>query len=282
MKFIIPSIVLSLCFTVSLFGQDLTVMSYNIRYNNLGDGHNCWDLRKDELAAQIKRYNPDIFGIQEGLHDQVLFLENYFLDFNYAGVGRDDGKTKGEYSAIFYNKNRFKQVLSKTFWLSPTPSKVSVGWDASMERICTYVILHDKKYGKNVVIFNTHFDHLGEIARLKSAELLIKFVGKIKNKNISVILMGDLNCEPESEPIKIISQKLSNAKTVSDKKNHGPNGTFNDFKQDYGQELQIDYIFVKNFKVDDYQHIGDFRINGLVYSDHFPVLAKISYLESER
>jgi endonuclease/exonuclease/phosphatase family metal-dependent hydrolase len=282
MKFKIPTIVLSLCFTVSLFGQDLTVMSYNIRYNNLGDGHNCWDLRKDELAAQIKRYNPDIFGIQEGLHDQVQFLENYFLDFNYAGVGRDDGKTKGEYSAIFYNKNRFKQVRTKTFWLSPTPSKVSVGWDASMERICTYVILYDKKFGKHLVVFNTHFDHLGEEARLKSAELIIKVIGKIRKDNIPIILMGDLNCEPDSEPIEFISQSLSNANNISQNKNHGPKGTFNDFKQSYTKELQIDYTFVKNFKVDDYQHIGDFRINGLVYSDHFPVIAKISYLESAR
>jgi endonuclease/exonuclease/phosphatase family metal-dependent hydrolase len=282
MKFIIPIIVSSLFFALSSFGQDLTVMSYNIRYNNLDDGLNCWDLRKDELAAQIKKYSPDIFGIQEGLYDQVQFLNNYFIDFSYAGVGRDDGKTKGEYSAIFFNKNRFKQVSTKTFWLSPTPSKVSVGWDASMERICSYVILYDRKFGKHLVIFNTHFDHLGEVARLKSSELIIKVIGKIKKKNIPVVLMGDLNCEPESKPIKLISQSLSNANNISLKKNHGPEGTFNDFKQEYGNELQIDYIFVKNFKVDDYQHIGDFRINGLVYSDHFPVIAKISYLDCER
>lgn len=282
MKFKIPIIVLLLFFAVSSFGQDLTVMSYNIRYNNLGDGQNCWDLRKDELAAQIKKYSPDIFGIQEGLHDQVQFLNNYFTDFSYAGVGRDDGKTKGEYSAIFYNKNRFKQIRSKTFWLSTTPSKISVGWDASMERICTYVILYDKKFGKHLVIFNTHFDHLGEKARLKSSELIIKVIGKIKKNDIPVVLMGDLNCEPDSEPIKIISEKLSNANTISEKKNHGPSGTFNNFQQKYDKELQIDYIFVKNLRVSDYQHIGDYRINGLVYSDHFPVLAKICYVENKR
>lgn len=282
MKLTIPVIALSLLFTGSLYGQDLRVMTYNIRYNNVGDGLNCWDLRKDELAAQIKKYNPDIFGIQEGLHEQVQFLNNYFTDFNYAGIGRDDGKTKGEYSAIFYNKNRFRQVRTKTFWLSPTPSKVSVGWDASMERICTYVILYDKKFGKHLVIFNTHFDHLGEIARLKSAELIIKVIGKIKKNSTPVVLLGDLNCEPDSDPIKIVSKNLSNAKSIAERKNNGSEGTFNNFKQNYGTELQIDYIFVKNFNVDDYQHINEFRINGLVYSDHFPVIAKLSYMDSER
>lgn len=282
MKIKFPIIVLLLFFSFSSFGQDLTVMSYNIRYNNVDDGLNCWDLRKDELAAQIKKYNPDIFGIQEGLYDQVEFLNKYFSAYAYAGVGRDDGKTKGEYSAIFYNKSRFRLVKTKTFWLSPTPTKISIGWDASMERICTYVILHDKKYGKNLVIFNTHFDHLGEIARLKSAELIIKFVGKIKNKNIPVIIMGDLNCVPDSEPIRFISASLSNSCTIAEKKHFGPEGTFNNFMQDYEKELQIDYIFVKNLEVSDYQHIGEFRKNGLVYSDHFPVFVKLCYSNNSR
>ena len=131
------------------------IMTYNIRYDNPNDGENKWYNRKEYLCDQIRYNEVDILGIQEGLHHQVKYLDSVFTDYSYVGIGRDDGKTKGEYSAIFYNNKKFEVVEQSTFWLSKTPNKISVGWDASMERICTYG-LFKKKLQSNNFMFSTH------------------------------------------------------------------------------------------------------------------------------
>ena len=122
------------------FSQTTNLISFNIKYDNTSDTINSWNKRRASLATLIKHYDADIIGIQEGLHRQVDYLNNALDGYTYVGVGRDDGQQKGEYSAIFYNSNKFKVLKTNTFWLSETPEKVSVGWDASMERICTYAL----------------------------------------------------------------------------------------------------------------------------------------------
>ena len=138
------------------FSQTIKVVTYNIRYDNLGDGENRWAIRKDFLANQMKFCEPDVLGIQEGLSHQVNYLDSSLVNYSYVGVGRDDGETKGEYSAIFFNDKRFQLIDNSTFWLSGTPEKPSVGWDAAMERICTYALLKDQQTNGYLYGYSIH------------------------------------------------------------------------------------------------------------------------------
>ena len=150
-------------------------MTYNIRFDNPDDGDNRWDKRKEFLADQIRSQEPDVLGIQEGLLHQVAFLAESLPDYEYVGVGRDDGKKKGE----FYNSRKLRLTDSGTFWLSETPSKVSVGWDAALPRICTWARFLPAAGGKSLVVFNTHFDHKGAKARYESARLILRKIAEI-------------------------------------------------------------------------------------------------------
>ncbi len=224
----------------------IKVMTFNIRFDNPRDGDNAWSVRKDYLVNQVSFYEPDFMGIQEGLISQVKYIENNIDYLDYVGVGRDDGKEKGEYSALFYNKNRYNVLESNTFWLSETPDKVSVGWDASMERICTYALFEDKGTKNKLWVFNTHFDHVGVEARKNSAKLILKQIERFNTKGYPVILTGDFNLTPESEPIQIILEKLNDSKIISKTSPMGPEGTFNNFDIMDKLERRIDYVFVSN------------------------------------
>ncbi|WP_242202161.1 endonuclease/exonuclease/phosphatase family protein [Aestuariivivens insulae] len=261
-----------LCFTVlGLNAQTYKIMTYNIRYDNPNDGENQWSKRKAVLSNQILFYEPDIIGIQEGLHHQVTYLDSMLVNYKYIGVGRDDGKTKGEYSAIFYNANKLKVIQNQTFWLSDTPKNISVGWDASMERICTYALFKDLKTKQHFWVFNTHFDHIGKMARAQSAKLIVKTITDL-NDNNPVILTGDFNLKPESEPIQFLSKAMNDAKTVSIATPFGPEGTYNGFKFEEPVKNRIDYIFTSKNTIE----VKKFAIlsnpkNGKYPSDHLPV-----------
>jgi endonuclease/exonuclease/phosphatase family metal-dependent hydrolase len=155
--------------------QDLKVISYNIRYNNPNDGVNIWDNRKSTVTEFISNEEADFVGMQEVLNSQLTDLMGSLIEYDYVGVGRDDGKNKGEYSPILFDKNKYKVLRSNTFWLSETPNKISVGWDASMERICTYGLFENRNSSKKIWVFNTHFDHVGVLAREKSIELIFQY-----------------------------------------------------------------------------------------------------------
>lgn len=258
--------------------QTIKVMTYNIRYANPGDGENRWSVRKEYLANQIKFYEPDIFGIQEGLKHQVDYLDSGLRSFTYAGIGRDDGKTKGEYSAIYFNINRFDLVDQSTFWLSETPEKPSIGWDAAMERICTYALLRDKETKKHLWIFNTHFDHIGELARENSAKLIIEKINQLNVQNYPVVFMGDLNLEPESKAIKYLSSALNDTKNASEGLVFGPTGTFNGFNWNEQLTRRIDYIFTdkENIKILKYAVLSDSKEQRYP-SDHLPVYVELTF-----
>lgn len=258
--------------------QTYDVMTYNIRYGNAKDGENHWNNRKDFLQAQIAYYKPDIFGIQEALQFQVQYLDSSFVHYNYVGVGRDDGKKKGEYSAIFYNLDKFEILNQSTFWLSETPDKISVGWDASMERICTYALLQDKISKQKFWVFNTHFDHIGVQARINSAQLISNKIKALNSSNLPVVLMGDLNLEPDTEPIQFLSQALNDCYKASLEKPFGPIGTFNGFKFNEPVTKRIDYIFTskENVKVLKYAVLSDSK-DCKYPSDHLPVLVQLQF-----
>ena len=251
-----------------------SLISYNIRYHNDWDIQNSWSLRKNKICQLIEQYDPSIFGIQEGLLSQVSFIDSALIKYDYVGVGRDDGKTKGEFCAIYYDTTRFKIGENSTFWLSETPNVVSVGWDAALERICTYGLFKDKNSGKEFWVFNTHFDHLGVISRKRSSSLILKKINELNTRSLPVILMGDLNSLPASDPIKVLKNSLVDGLQISLENLEGPEGTFNGFDMALAIEKRIDYIFTKNIKVLTYRHIDDRLENNRQISDHLPVMIK--------
>ncbi|OAD42228.1 endonuclease/exonuclease/phosphatase family protein [Polaribacter atrinae] len=268
-------ILLLVCFLFSCTSEKeaYKIMTYNIRYDNPNDGVNRWSNRKDFLSNQIVYNSPDVFGIQEGLEHQVQYLDSILVGYSYVGVGRDDGKTKGEYSAIFYQKEKFNVLNKGTFWLSETPNKISVGWDASMERICTFVLLINKYNNDQFLVFNTHFDHIGNIARVKSAKLIIDKIAEYNTGNLPVLVMGDFNLKPETAPIQLLSNAFNDAKIASESKPFGPIGTFNAFDFNKPVVDRIDYIFTskEQVKVLKYATLSDSK-DGKFPSDHLPVV----------
>lgn len=258
----------------------LNVMTFNIRYNNLNDGINAWIHRKDNAASQVLFHETHILGVQEALHDQILDLTLRLPRYKYVGVGRDDGKTKGEYSAIFYDTTRLKVLESQTFWLSETPSVAgSKSWDAAITRIVTWAKMQDKRTKKTFYVFNTHFDHIGKVARRESAKLLLAQVNKIAGTS-KAIITGDFNAHPDDEPIKVIVEptnplKLIDTKGLSKTGHYGPIGTGNGFTSKENSDQPIDYIFT-NKKITVLQHATLSQTwGGLFSSDHFPVFTRV-------
>ena len=267
---------LSLIFLAVLFSLPATaqvsVMSYNIRYATESDGENAWSQRKGYLAAQVAFYEPDILGVQEALLEQLEFLDEELQQYTWFGEGRDGGK-KGEFSALFYNTEKFEVLDTNTFWLSETPETISKGWDAALNRICTYGLFREKETGKQFYVFNTHFDHLGELARQRSAELIVDKIKTINSENLPVVLMGDLNLEPDSPALAPIFGFLNDSKAAASQVVFGPEGTFNGFKWEEPVSKRIDYVFTspKGIEVLKYAVLSESR-DKKYPSDHFPVL----------
>jgi endonuclease/exonuclease/phosphatase family metal-dependent hydrolase len=259
----------------------LKVMTFNIRYDNPDDGENAWAVRKNYVSEIIKKNNIDILGIQEGLKNQVDYLAKELNDYGRIGIGRDDGKEAGEYSAVFYKKKRFDKLESNTFWLSQTPEKPGLGWDAVCNRIVTWGKFKDKNNGRIFYIFNTHFDHMGMTARKNSAQLIKKRIDSLCSGE-PVIITGDFNSSVNSEPYRIItSQKgenkylFSDSEIISSKKHEGPSATFTGFDLNKPPSELMDFIFVSNgIKVNSHETLSS-KFNNHYPSDHFPVFAEV-------
>jgi endonuclease/exonuclease/phosphatase family metal-dependent hydrolase len=246
-------------------------MTYNIRLDVASDGENAWINRKDFLCSQVLFYAPDVLGVQEARPNQMEDLKESLKGYRVIGLGRE-GDSKGEHSSIFYKAKKLKVENENTFWLSETPEKVSMGWDAAYPRVCTYALFTDLKTSKKVWIFNTHLDHVGKQAQLNGVELILNKIAEVNTKKYPVILMGDFNVEPNNVLIKNISEIMSDTKEVA-ALTFGPNGTFNGFKFNEPTSRRIDYIFISKK-----QHITVSRqavlneSKELKYpSDHFPV-----------
>lgn len=257
----------------------IEVLTYNIRMATPDDAPNTWDKRKENVFSVIRAADPDVFGLQEALHAQVADLEAAFPGYTRIGVGRDDGKNAGEYSPLFFNTKRFSMLASGTFWLSQTPSVAgSRGWDAACNRVVTWVQLKDKKSLAVFLVFCTHFDHMGEAARRNSAKLLLNAVDSLAGFK-PVVVLGDFNAEPDSEPYNLLTDfsdrhHLVDAKLIC-QDNKGPEYTFTGFRVAAQPGKRIDYIFIKN----NVQVLANQVIetnNGEFYpSDHLPVSASL-------
>jgi endonuclease/exonuclease/phosphatase family metal-dependent hydrolase len=256
--------------------QSLKVMTYNIRLNTTSDGVNSWPNRKEKVAMLIKKINPDAFGVQEALHDQMQDLLKALPDYTFVGVGRDDGKEKGEYTAIFYKKTRLKVLKSDSFWLSETPTVPgSKSWDAAITRMVTHAHFQDINSNQDFLMVTTHFDHIGKQARLMSATYIAGWItGNNASKNRPVILCGDFNFQPTEAPyarlVKSTNPLLLDARPAADK-----NGTFCGFEKDKMECVIIDYIFhTSDITIEKFEVIQE--NDGQYYpSDHLPVVATI-------
>ena len=270
--------VISLLLSVFINAQNLKVMTYNIRLDIAIDGENDWSHRKDFFTSQIQFYEPDVFGIQEATPNQVIDISNALSQYNHIGIGRE-GVGKGESSNIYYKKERFSVSNETTFWLSETPNEISKGWDAACNRVCTFALFEDLKSNKSFWVFNTHLDHIGEVARTKGIELILSKIEAVNIQKLPVIFMGDFNSEPNENRILELKKIMNDSRELSVEKPFGPFGTFNNFEYNEPATKQIDYIFLsKNsfFIVNKYAVLTDSK-NLRFPSDHFPVFVEMSY-----
>jgi endonuclease/exonuclease/phosphatase family metal-dependent hydrolase len=235
-----------------------------------------WDERKEKLFNLNRSYKTNILCAQEDYLSQGQELMDA-LGFAKCGVSRNNGTTNnpyGEYVAIYYDPKRFKVVESGHFWMSETPDIPSVSWDASVLRICNWAKFYDENSNKEFYVFNIHYDHKGVLAREKSAELTKSKIETIAG-DAPVILAGDFNTTPDTEPINIIETFLRDTRKYCSRDPIGPVGTFNGMKVQDTYTRRIDFIFTSShfnvliYKVDDYLSDGVFP------SDHFPVFVKL-------
>jgi endonuclease/exonuclease/phosphatase family metal-dependent hydrolase len=283
-RLLIISIVLCAC--CSGFARKLTVATYNIRLYSQSDAKNGngWEKRRQAVIDLIKFNDFDIFGSQEVVHNQLEDMLQGMPEYACIGVGRTDGKTKGEYSPVFYKKDRFKLLKSGYFWLSETPETAgSFGWDAACERICTYGNFEETETGFKFWFFTTHFDHVGVVARRESAKMILSKIREICG-NEQVIVTGDFNVNQFDESYLLLANSgiLSDSYTKAPVK-LVPNGTFNSWEINRYSNERIDHIFIsKDFQAERYGILTNlyFPENDSIArlpSDHFPVMVVMSY-----
>ncbi|TVQ04551.1 MAG: endonuclease/exonuclease/phosphatase family protein [Balneolaceae bacterium] len=264
--------------------EPMRVMSFNIRFDNPADGPDAWPHRKDFVASMFRFHKNDIVGTQEGLINQLRDLDEMLPEFDWVGIGRDDGGEAGEFCAIYYKSDRFDLVEDGTFWLSETPDVPgSMGWDTAITRIVTWARLYDKKNDRRFIVFNTHYDHRGQEARRNSSKLILQKVSELSGGD-PVIVMGDLNAVESQDPYKILADpelgpvrvELFDGFYHSRYGHHGPTSTWNAFREIY-PDRRIDYIFVDtNFSVIQHGILADIR-DGHFPSDHLPVVADLEF-----
>lgn len=261
----------------NLTAQTHQFATFNIRWDNPGDEGNLWKDRLPHVLGLIQFHQIGLFGTQETLVHQLNQI-NEGLGYLSIGVGRDDGKEKGEFSPIHYDPKQYELEDSGTFWLSPTPDTPSKGWDASLNRICTWGRFKAKN-GTRFYVFNIHYDHIGQQAREESSKLVASKIEAINHEKLPVIWMGDFNVTPDNPAYTTITADPSwkDARLVSKNPSYGPAGTFTGFDWGKMPDGIIDHIFV-NGNIEIIRH-GILTDNyGKKYpSDHFPVLVEIEF-----
>ena len=252
-------------FAFTAFAQELNVGSFNIRNGGpLRPGQerpkkgdyskfNGWDDRKQYLCDMINLEAFDVFGSQEVKKKQLDEMMALLPDYDYVGVGRDDGAEKGEYCPVIYRKKEFKLLNSGTFWLSETPNEVTKGWDAACYRVCTWAYLQRKSDKARFYFLSTHLDHKGKEARINGGKLVVDWI-KEHCKGENVIVVGDFNVTQSSDTYKVfVDSGILEDTYETAKYKFAPTGTFNGFNPRRYTTYRIDHIFVtKGTKVSRY------------------------------
>ena len=266
-----------------LSGIDIRVATCNVRYMHADDAGNGWEFRKERLADALNSIHADVIGTQEAYFEQKQFLKKRLKGYKVVGVGREDGKKKGEHSAIFFNKKRFRALECGNFWLSETPDVPSLGWDAACIRIATWAFLEEKSTGKKFFFVNTHLDHVGVQARREGVSLLCRKAKEIGG-DCPMVITGDFNIYKESDDIAFIkSMGLCHVYDIAEEKKLQP-ATWHGY-QDMEEHVRsvrqevpqiIDYIFINQGKCSYYEIMEPKGPDGGFLSDHCPVFADIT------
>ena len=262
----------------------LRVMCFNVRCSSaMGDGENHWSKRREVLFRTIERFDPDLLGLQEVISDQADEIRARFAKTHtFVGVGREDGKRKGEFAAILFRSNRFELLDQGHIWLSEQPeSPGSVSWDSSLTRMASWVKLRDKQNGSRgeFIFLNTHFDHIGEIARLESAKLLEKRLNELSNGRLAVIFAGDLNCTEDDSPLPVLLQRLADAYRKVHPRREPDEQTFHGFEGET-QGSRIDFILHSPQFHATQCDIDRSNEAGRYPSDHFPVTCIMNWSQT--
>ena len=251
----------------------LKVMSYNIRLGSANDGTNSWALRYPATAEMIEDQMPDIFGVQEALASQIRFIEDNFVDYKSVGVGREDGKKDGEHMSIFWNKKTVSLLKWGTFWLSETPEKPSMGWDAACKRTATWALMKCKKTGNKFYYVNTHLDHKGTEAQKNGLKLIVDRIDDINPEGYPMILTGDFNITPDNPNLVELDSKMQSVRKVAEKTDN--HDTFNGWGKGKGV---IDYIYASGFSAyPEYQTVTKRYADRKFVSDHYPICAVLVF-----
>lgn len=253
--------------------SDLSLMSFNLRYDEPADEENQWSNRKESCIAMLNEVKPTVFGIQEGLHNQVSYLDNNLPSYSYVGVGRDDGYSGGEYAAIFYASSIVELIDNGDFWLSETPDYPSKGWDANNTRICTWARFKDILNDKEFYVFNTHFDHLGKTAQKESSKLIVQKIQEIAEPNSPVFITGDFNMLIDNSRLEPINNNYFSAQRFAERSDD--NKSYNAFGLGIISR-NIDFIFYNNSRAVSYKTIvGNYGVPYI--SDHYPIITHFKY-----
>lgn len=251
--------------------DSIRVMSFNIRCTNVG--RDTWEDRIGIVTETIVKSESDSVGVQEATPEWMATLDEKLTDYAWVGVARDDGKNEGEYSAIFYLKDKYKLIDSGTFWLSETPDEPTLGWDAGCKRVCTWAVLENKESGEKYVHVNSHFDHVGIKAREESVKMILNHIKLYKD--LPVVFTADMNVEEGSENYIAITEKLYDAKYLAN--DTMDYLTYHDTKPSKHEKDIIDYVMVnKNFEPLTYKVVTA-GIDERYVSDHFPVYADLKF-----
>lgn len=256
-------------------GNDgLKVMSYNIRLGSADDGTNSWYLRYKATQQMLEDQKPDVFGVQEALDYQVRYIEE-MCGYESVGVGREDGKKEGEFMSIFWNKKKVSMLKWGTFWLSETPQKPSMGWDAACFRTATWALMKDKKTGKKFYFVNTHLDHKGKEAQKNGLKLIVDRIAQINPDGYPMVLTGDFNIKPDNANLVELDSKMQSARKIADKTDN--HNTFNGWGKAKEDNI-IDYIYVSGFSsCPEYQTVTTRYDNRKFVSDHYPIFARLIF-----
>ncbi len=254
--------------------MEIEVMTYNIRYATVNDGENQWENRKIRVAKLINDELPELFGLQEALYEQLTFLDQQLPQYQYYGVGRDDGKMAGEYSPIFWLKKEFQLMDSGQFWLSQTPEIPSKGWEANFHRIVTWVELKHLASSTTFRYYNTHFDHEAELARKNSSLMILDTIAKYASE-LPIILSGDFNSGLGDEPFQLLHDSPLLFDSFQEYTGV-PDGTFaGGFSVDQLNHKRIDHIFYTQQLTAIEYKIIETSENGFFPSDHLPVTSRL-------
>ena len=256
------------------------LMTFNIRNDNARDGKDAWPNRVDAVVDLLCK--QDLIGLQEVTARQLKTLVARLPEFDFYGVGRDDGRSRGEHAPIGIRKSRFTALDRGTCWLSKDPEQIGVaGWDASLPRTCTWVLVKDRFTGKKLWVANTHFDHRGSTARLESARLIKRMVSE-QPSAMPVVVMGDFNCLQKSPPYVALvgDQTLQDARLLSKGKVVGPESTWNGFRAVVSDRI-IDHIFIRGaVSIEQLSTLDPKTSAGRYASDHLPVQVEVSWPRS--